>query len=87
MISLIIPPAGNGTAASPLPTTRLRSRPGWRAAANRAAAVPVPGATTCGYPSPNASAIVMMNSPIACGDSSASLRWECPSPGRSTATS
>ena len=34
--------------SAPLPTTRLRKRPGCRAAANSAAAVPVPGATTCG---------------------------------------
>ena len=38
---------------------------------------------------PNASAaamMMMMNSPIACGDSSESLRWECPNLGGSTAT-
>jgi hypothetical protein len=48
MISLIIPPSCSGTAAAPLPTSRLRRRPGCRAAANNAAAVPVPGAMTCG---------------------------------------
>ena len=44
-------PSWSGTAAPPLPTTRLRSRPGYWAAANSAAAVPMSGPTTWGVSS------------------------------------
>ena len=54
--SLSGPPSWSGNAVPPLPTTRLRNRPGWSAAAKSAAAVPTSGPTRCGCSSPNASA-------------------------------
>ena len=79
------PPSEIGTAAPPLPTTTLDSRPGREAAANRAAEVPMSGPTMCGLPSPHTSTSPARNSPIACGDRMSSRRSDPPNPGRSTA--
>ena len=79
-------PSWSGTAVPPVPTTRLRNRPGYSAAAKSDAAVPTSGPTRCGCSSPNASAARTMNSPIAFGDINDSRRSDCPNPGRSIAT-